>query len=266
MRGKFSLKEIEGKIDQALSRGEHDRRAKLKDDEHKKVRQLVFDSRTVQVLVKLYNMRVIEDFSWIMSSGKESVVLSGVGPSGEIAIKVYKVATVNWKRYVEYLSYDRRVVPSGDKAKLVRIWAEREYRNLTRMHRAEVNVPKPIAVHGNILVMQLIGEHGEPAPLLKDVYRVENPGEIMERILSDVKKAFASAELVHSDLSEYNVMYWKDEPWMIDVSQSVPSDHPLAAEFLRRDLENLTSFFRKRFGLESVDSGALLEELLGPAG
>ena len=34
--------------------------------------------------------------------------------------------------------------------------------------------------------------------------------------------------------------------YVIDVSQSVEHDHPHALEFLRKDLTNITEFFRKR--------------------
>lgn len=57
------------------------------------------------------------------------------------------------------------------------------------------------------------------------------------------------AKLVHADFSEYNLLYYKDEVYVIDVSQSVEHDHPMALEFLRRDCGNINDFF-KRKGLQ----------------
>lgn len=40
-------------------------------------------------------------------------------------------------------------------------------------------------------------------------------------------------KLVHADLSEFNMLWWEDKVWLIDVAQSVEHDHPHAIEFLR---------------------------------
>jgi RIO kinase 1 len=53
-------------------------------------------------------------------------------------------------------------------------------------------------------------------------------------------------KLVHGDLSEYNMLYWKENLWLIDVSQSVEHDHPRSLEFLRLDVKNVTDFFKKK--------------------
>ena len=52
--------------------------------------------------------------------------------------------------------------------------------------------------------------------------------------------------LVHADFSEYNLLYFKEEVYVIDVSQSVEHDHPMALEFLRRDCSNINEFFKKK--------------------
>jgi len=56
---------------------------------------------------------------------------------------------------------------------------------------------------------------------------------------------FHVCKLVHGDLSEYNMLYHLGDAYIIDVSQSVEHDHPHALEFLRKDLFNVTEFFRK---------------------
>lgn len=45
--------------------------------------------------------------------------------------------------------------------------------------------------------------------------------------------------LVHGDLSEYNLLWFEDKVWVIDVSQSVELTHPKAMEFLFRDCYNV---------------------------
>ncbi len=40
-------------------------------------------------------------------------------------------------------------------------------------------------------------------------------------------------------------MIWKNQPVIFDVSQAVTLEHPMADQFLRRDLENLHNYFRR---------------------
>eukprot|EP01051_Picozoa_sp_SAG22_P001665 SAG22_NODE_68_length_22846_cov_32.458258_8_plen_88_part_00 len=57
---------------------------------------------------------------------------------------------------------------------------------------------------------------------------------------------YHEAKLVHGDLSEYNILWHRKQLWFIDVSQSVEHDHPSAFDFLRKDCENITAFFRAK--------------------
>lgn len=57
---------------------------------------------------------------------------------------------------------------------------------------------------------------------------------------------YRNCRLVHADLSEYNILFYKGKLYIIDVSQSVEHDHPHALDFLRKDLTNVTMYFSKR--------------------
>jgi len=57
--------------------------------------------------------------------------------------------------------------------------------------------------------------------------------------LQILKKLYRECGLVHADLSEYNLLWWRDQVWVIDVSQSVDITHPAALEFLYRDCTNV---------------------------
>jgi len=126
---------------------------------------------------------------------------------------------------------------------LVYTWAQKEFKNLQRASNVGVRVPKPIAVSKNVLIMEFIGEEGVSAPLLKETI-LQKPREIYQKLLTYVKKLYQEAKLVHADLSEYNIMIWKDEPVLFDFSQAVLLEHPMANKFLQRDLENLYRYFR----------------------
>lgn len=53
-------------------------------------------------------------------------------------------------------------------------------------------------------------------------------------------------KLVHADLSEYNLLYHDDTVYVIDVSQAVENDHPMALDFLRRDCNIIREFFKRK--------------------
>ncbi len=255
-----SIDEIEAKLEE-IFRKEERKYKRIKDDDYFKVKQLAFDQRTIRSLLKLFNKGVLYDITWVISAGKESLVMAGLGPEGEVAIKVYRVYTANFKKYIEYLAGDYRFVPVKDRDKIIRIWAKKEFRNLKRMRDVGVNVPRPVDVSGNVLVMEFIGQDATPAPLLKDVEQLPNPKATMESIIEDIKKTYQEAELVHGDLSEYNIMYWRETHWIIDVSQAVVITHPLAYSLLLRDLERVTQFFYRRFKLSVPDPHKLAEEI-----
>lgn len=61
-----------------------------------------------------------------------------------------------------------------------------------------------------------------------------------------MRRLFTVCKLVHSDLSEFNLLYNDSKIYVIDVSQSVESEHPMALEFLRKDCTNINDFFRKK--------------------
>lgn len=56
-----------------------------------------------------------------------------------------------------------------------------------------------------------------------------------------MKKMYIKCELIHGDLSEYNLLWYMNKIWVIDVSQSVLRNHPNALHFLARDCHNITN-------------------------
>ncbi len=107
---------------------------------------------------------------------------------------------------------------------------------------AKVPVPKPILVRGNVLLMQFIGSRDKSAPLLKNV-ELERPAATYRDLLKAVRKMYVEAQIVHGDLSEYNVMIWRGKPVIFDLSQAVSIEHPMTEHLLKRDLNNINNYF-----------------------
>jgi len=66
--------------------------------------------------------------------------------------------------------------------------------------------------------------------------------------------------LVHADLSAYNVLMYKDKPYVIDVGQGVLLEHPSSLEFLKRDIHNVVQYFSK-FGIKE-DEKEIFERII----
>lgn len=240
-------RKIEEKLIRREKRYEVEQRMKEKRSEEYEVLEEVFDKSTLMTIYHLMNNGTIKRLYGIMSAGKESRVYHGVDPKGqELAVKIYLMVSAEFRKgMLIYIQGDPRFkhVKHGTRS-LIYAWALKEYKNLQRAYESGVRVPKPITVRNNVLVMEFIGEEGVPAPLMKDAL-LKHPEKIYRRLLEFVKTLYQEAKLVHGDLSEYNVMIWKDAPVIFDISQAVPLEHPMASQFLYRDLNNLNHFFEK---------------------
>jgi RIO kinase 1 len=67
------------------------------------------------------------------------------------------------------------------------------------------------------------------------------------------------AELVHGDLSSFNVLWWHERPVIIDFSQAVDAvTHPAARDLLRRDVERTADYFRRQGVAIELDAALTL--------
>ncbi len=261
---KKRMDKIEDRVALRERRYTVERLMRRKRSEEWEVLEEVFDRPTLLRLYRLLNKGSLSKIHGSIKAGKESRIYWGEGPNGEeVAVKIYLTVSSEFKRrMLNYIRGDPRFPKiKKDTRSLINLWAKKEYKNLMRAFKAGLTVPRPLTVNGNILIMEFIGEGGIPAPLLKDVFfsdmDFKRAQEIYHQVLTMVNTLYNKAELVHADLSEYNIMMWKDRPVLIDFSQSVHREHPSADTFLRRDLENL-NFFSKR-GVRTSDIEKLIE-------
>lgn len=239
------------RVDSRLSRKERgyetEQLMKEKRSEEYEALEEVFDRSTLMTIYDFLNKGTIDQIFGAVKAGKESKLYWGKDKEGNVlAIKIFLTVSTEFKRgMIPYIVGDPRFAHvKRDTRSLVFAWARKEFRNLTLAVEAGVNVPKPIDVNHNVLIMEFIGEEGESAPLLKET-EIKNPTRIYNRVLDNVKKLYRKARLVHGDLSEYNIMLWKNQPVLFDVSQAVLLEHPMADQLLRRDLENVNRFFKR---------------------
>ena len=92
----------------------------------------------------------------------------------------------------------------------------------------------------------------------KDVKELDAES-VHNQIVENISKLFYKANLIHSDLSEYNMLYWNEKIYFIDIGQGILRSHPKAREFFERDLHNTAKFLR-RIGYET-DFDSLYAEI-----
>jgi RIO kinase 1 len=208
----------------------------------------VFDQATRMVLYRFLSNGTINEVSGVVSAGKEARVYWGTTKEGEErAVKIYLTSSAEFKKgMMMYIEGDYRFKGvKRDTRSLISTWAQKEFRNLEAAAKAKVRVPKPIAVDRNIVIMEFLGKEGVPASSLKE-QPPEDPEKTYKQLLVFIKRLFQKAELVHGDLSEYNTMIWKGKLYVFDMSQSVPTSHPLSAQLLQRDIANVNRFFSRQ--------------------
>ncbi len=204
----------------------------------------VFDNKTNRNLFELASKGYFEENTLSpIKIGKEANIFSAKKKDGtKIIIKIYRVNTCDFNRMFELLRRDPRFPKiSKNKQKIVNAWASREFKNLHKARDGGVTVPTPYLIKENILLMEFIGD-GEPAKQIKD----EQPESkaFLDEIVQNMKKLH-KANLVHGDLSQFNILTLHNHPIFIDFSQSMELTTQYAKEMLQRDIRNIANFFNK---------------------
>jgi RIO kinase 1 len=219
---------------------------KVKDSSDLKAESGVFDTPTLKTLYTLASKGFITAMGGVVSTGKEADVFHAIGENGrEMAIKIYRITTSDFQKMQDYLIGDPRFSNvRRTKKDIVFAWTKKEQRNLERAREAGVRAPEPITSERNILIMEFIGHDGVAAPRLKDL-QPEGPQRIYDTVAEYMRLLYQKAKLVHADLSEYNILLYEEVPIIIDMGQSVMLEHPMAREFLARDVKNIVRYFKK---------------------
>ena len=197
-----------------------------------------------------------------LTSGKEATVYCcRAHPSTNrkfLAAKVYREHAANaYRRSGVYFEGRERTMKARTLRAIERgtefgrqamagMWMYAEYDALKRLSAVGADVPRPYAMCGSVVLMEYIGNGERPAPHLNGIeLNPDQARSLFDRLLDNVE-TLLRANLVHGDLSPYNVLVWKGRPWIIDLPQAVDVRFNRSAfELLRRDLETVCPFFAR---------------------
>ena len=250
----------EEQLRERILRFERESRYLTKDSNERKVFEEVFDRATLWAINRLLSNGQLDYLNGVVNAGKEARVYWGVAPDGSArAVKIYLTASAEFKRRLRYVAGDRRFakIPASSRG-IANLWVQKEFKNLQLAEGAKIRVPKPYAFNENVLVTEYIGVPPAPAPRFLDS---EVDEEDYLWTIETVTKLYRKAQLVHADLSEYNIFKFEGERILFDMGSAVLTTHPEARELLLRDVTNVVRFFKKR-GIYERAPEDIVEEIV----
>jgi serine/threonine-protein kinase RIO1 len=178
-----------------------------------------------------------------IGSGKEADVYACADDRMMLAVKVYRLYRTSHRggRPVKQESMGHR--------------AAHELEMLTSAWRGGSRVPEPGRRVENMFSMEYLGSSDGPAPRLSTV-KPDDPKRMLASVVEQVR-TLARAGVVHTDLSPFNILVHRAEPWVIDLGQAVRVDRlgqspwirlSEAGDALTRGLRAFDRYFR-RYGL-----------------
>ncbi|MDO9016498.1 MAG: RIO1 family regulatory kinase/ATPase [Myxococcales bacterium] len=215
-------------------------------------------------LDSLVSEGILDDVLGRLKSGKEADVFRVVYRGEVVVAKVYKDREQrSFKHNAAYKegrtvrnSRTQRAMDKGSRfgrGEDEDEWKASEARCLHRLHAAGVRVPTPVMFYEGVLLMELVTDaEGNAAPRLIDAIFDPAQAAALYRDLRGQIIKMLCCDLIHGDLSPYNVLLAAAGPTIIDFPQTVSAAHNSQSEtFFRRDFDGIQGFFAR------IDRGLL---------
>ena len=219
--------------------------------------QLTFEGYDALALRTFAERDTIEGVGAPLGVGKESDVYEARS-FRPMALKYHREGYTNFREVQREREYtaDRDHVSWLYTARQA---AEREFEIFESLY-PDVSVPRPVDQNRHAIVMEKLTGAELSNAALESGQVVGVLGLIVDEIAAAYRAGY-----VHADMSEYNVFIDSDGITIFDWPQAVETDHENARELLDRDLENIYSYFRRKYPgetPESVDLAALGDDIV----
>lgn len=233
------------------------------------------DSSDMAAIQEFIDEGVVTAVLGVVKSGKEATVYRcrahrSVGKP-IVAAKVYHDS--QFRGFGKDTVYnDGRVILNGQVRRAVAnksaagrgfaaaMWANREFDTLSALYDAGADVPEPLFATDRAVLMEYLGDAEGAATQLHHVsLGPDEAPAVLERLLWNIE-LWLNNDVVHADLSPFNVLHHAGRVTVIDFPQAVdPRFNTHARDLLTRDLRNVCRHFA-RYGLET-DHTAIVDDL-----
>ncbi|PIU14719.1 MAG: serine/threonine protein kinase [Hadesarchaea archaeon CG08_land_8_20_14_0_20_51_8] len=183
---------------------------------------------------------MLEAFGTPLGIGKEADIYDALAPDGtKVAVKFNRLGRTSFTRARSLRPYSLK----HDWMYISRRAASREFEALQKLYPT-VSVPRPIALDRHVVVMDLID-----GVELANVKKIPGAENVLNEIIENIKRTYQLG-IVHADLSEHNIVIKPDgDVLIIDWPQYLSVHQARAEEMLRRDIENVLKYFKRKFGV-----------------
>lgn len=191
----------------------------------------------------------------LIKSGKEAEVHLVESEGTLLSLKVYK-QNLKYSSRHDYLKLHE--LGNGTKMRAVRkkkkagirilgeVWVNREYKVLKDLYEEGANVPKPVLLGKNAYLMEYLGDINEPAPKLVDCKLTRIQAEIAFESVVECIWILLDLGYVHGDLSAYNILWFKEQTYVIDFPQVLNIFHNIdCVQKLIHDINQVNEYFGK---------------------
>lgn len=235
-------------------------------------------------LETFFQQSFLRDVLYRVKGGKEATVYCGRGEfaSAEelVAVKVYRPREFRNLRNDAMYREGRPILNSEGRAakktdsRLMRAvgkktdfgvqvthtsWLMYEYTTLETLYKAGGAVPRPISSSENAILMSYQGDLQRAASTLSEISLEADEAEpLFQEALRNIELLLQN-DMVHGDLSAYNILYWQGAITLIDFPQVTNLRSNANARFiLQRDILRVCEYFVAQ-GV-SCDPTAIMEK------
>jgi RIO kinase 2 len=210
----------------------------------------------IYVLKILSNKNIITALGPQVGIGKEAeVYLARDSSDQDRVLKMFRLGRSSFKQ----IKRKRDVNTAINSWLLLNIdTAKKEYDILTNLKDSSNSFPNPLYRSFHCIVMDAI--YGNR---LSDTENLNDPELVFDRIIDNITIAYHKG-YINGDLNEYNILVDDDDVSILDWPQAVKIDAINADAVLRRDIQNITKYFSKKFGIEK-DSHKIIGNVKGNA-